>query len=161
MQLIQAQGFGQGLLGESLFGQDRRDAVRPLFALRWVQQKKLLNLAQLVDELFHGDSAPGALRLFVKMLQKRNTEHAIESMDANLAVGPVIHRSPAQPVAIFEAAKDSLDFLLAGIAHGDLLGGPVHTVGEQHGATETMVDKPLPGSGVEVELQPPSAITEF
>jgi hypothetical protein len=29
----------------------------------------------------------------------------------------VIHRSPAQPVSVFEAAKDLLDFLLAGIAH--------------------------------------------
>jgi hypothetical protein len=44
MQLIQAQGFGQALLSEGLFGQHCRDSVRALFALRWVQENKLLNL---------------------------------------------------------------------------------------------------------------------
>ena len=78
MQLIQAQGFGQCLLSKSLFGQDRRDAVRTLLALRWVQQNKLLNLAQLVDEVFHRDSVPGPLRLFVEILQERDAEPAIK-----------------------------------------------------------------------------------
>src|SRR5919204_6964567 len=128
MQLIQSQSFGQGSLSEGLFGHDRRDAIRALFALRWIQQNKLLNLPQLVDELFHRDSVPGALRLFVQMLQERDTEHAIKSMDANLAIGPVIHRSPPQPVSLFEAAKHSLDFLLAGVAHSHLLGGPMRAI---------------------------------
>src|ERR1700730_16440395 len=95
------------------------------------------------------------------MLQERDAKHAIKSMDANLAIGPVIHRSPSQPVSIFEAAKDSLDFLLAGIAHGHLLGGPINTMGEQHGAPQTMVNEPLPGSGIEIKLQPPLTITGF
>src|SRR5207302_9826538 len=88
-------------------------------------------------------------------------EHAVKSMDANLAIGPVIHRSPSQPVSILEAAKDALDFLLAGIAHGHLFSGPVHTIGEQHSATQTMIDEPLPGSGIEIKLQPPLTITRF
>jgi hypothetical protein len=47
MQLIQPQGFGQGLLGEGLFGEHGCDAVGTLLALRWVQQNELLNLLQL------------------------------------------------------------------------------------------------------------------
>src|SRR4051794_52983 len=50
----------------------------------------------------------------MEILQERDAEHAIESVDANLAIGPVIHRSPTQPVSVFETAKNSLDFLLAG-----------------------------------------------
>jgi len=90
--------------------------------------------------------------------RSEDAEHAIESVDANLAVGPVIHRSPAQPVAVLEAAKDSLDFLLPGIAHSDWLCAPIHPVGEQHRATQTMIDEPLPGSSVEFKLQPPVTI---
>src|SRR2546428_230260 len=95
----------------------------------------------------------------MEMLQERDAEHAVKSMDANLAIRPVIHRSPSQPVSILEAAKDSLYFLLAGIAHGHLFGGPVHTIGEQHSAAQTMIDEPLPGSGIEIKLQPPPTIT--
>ena len=82
-------------------------------------------------------------------------------MDANLAIGPVIHGSPSQPVAVLEAAKDSLHFLLARIAHGHLLGGPVQAIGEQHGAAQAMIDKPLPCRSVEFKLQPPAAILGF
>ena len=161
MQLVQSQGFGQGLLSEGLFGQHGRDAVRTFVALRWVQQNELLNLLQLFHKLFHGDSFPGTLRLFVEMLQERDAEHAVKSMDANLAIRPVIHRSPSEPVSLLEAAKDPFDFLLAGIAHGYLLGGPIYTISEQHGATQTMIDEPLPGSGIEIKLQPPLTITGF
>jgi hypothetical protein len=43
--------------------------------------------------------------LFVKLLEQRDAEHAIESVDANLAIGPVMHRSPTQPVAILESPR--------------------------------------------------------
>jgi hypothetical protein len=38
---------------------------------------------------------------------------------------------------------------LGGVAEGDLLGGPIHAIGKQHGATQTMIDEPLP-SAIEV-----------
>src|SRR5215469_2094645 len=82
-------------------------------------------------------------------------------MNANFAIGPVIHRPPSQPVTILESAEHSLDFLLAGIADGHLLGSPVHAIGEQHGATQAMIHEPLPGRGIELELQPPSTIPGF
>ncbi len=88
----------------------------------------------------------------MEMLQERDAEHAIKSVDANLAVGPVIHRSPAEPVSVFEAAKNFLDFLLPGIAEGYLLSGPIHAIGEQHGAAQAMIHEPLPGSGIEIKL---------
>src|SRR3954469_7914419 len=93
--------------------------------------------------------------------KERDAEHAIESVDANLAIGPVIHRSPTQPVSVFETAKNSLDFLLAGIAEGYLLSGPTHAIGEQHGAPQAMIHEPRPGSGIEIKLQPPLSIMGF
>src|SRR6266478_799829 len=161
MQLIQTQGFGQGLLSEGLFGQHRRDSVGAFLALGWVQQNELLNLTQLFQKLLGGDSVPGALRLFMEMLQEWDAEHAIESVDADLAISPVMHRSPAQPVSIFETAKNPLNFLLAGIPDGNLLGGPVHSIGEQHGAPQAMIHEPLPGSRIEIKLEPPLTIMGF
>src|ERR1700674_844925 len=97
----------------------------------------------------------------MEMLQQRDAQHAIKRMDTNFAIGPVVHQPPSQPVSILEAAKDSLDFLLAGIADGYLLGAPVHAIGEQHGATQTLIHESLPGSGIEIKLQPPPTITGF
>jgi hypothetical protein len=127
----------------------------------WVQQNELLNLTQLLQKLLGGDSVPGALRELMQMLQKREAKHAIKSMDAN-AIGPVTHRPPAQPVSIFKWAKNPLDFLLAAIADGNLLGGgPIHAIGEQHGATQAVIHEPLPGSDIKIKLQPPLTLMGF
>ena len=75
MQLIQAQGFGQGLLSEGLFGQYGGDAVGAFLALRRVQENELLNLTEFLQKLLGGDSVPGALCLFMEMLQERDAEH--------------------------------------------------------------------------------------
>src|SRR5215471_10886604 len=161
MQLIQAQGFSQGLLREGLFREYGRDAVGAFVALWWIEQNELLNLTQLFQKLLSGNSVPGALGLFMEMLQERDAEHAIDSVDANFAVGPVIHRSPAQPVSLFEAAENPLDGLLAGIAQSHLLGAPIHPVGKQYRAPQAMLDEPLPGRGIEFELQPPVTLAGF
>jgi hypothetical protein len=42
-----------------------------------------------------------------------------------------------------------------------LLGGPIHAIGEQHGATEAMIHQSLPGNGIEIKLQTPLTITGF
>jgi hypothetical protein len=41
---------------------------------------------------------------------------------------------------------------LGGVAEGDLLGGPIHAIGKQHGATQTMIDEALPNRAIEVKL---------
>ena len=46
MQLIQAEGFGQSLLGEGLFREDRGNAIRTFFSLSRIQQNELLNLPE-------------------------------------------------------------------------------------------------------------------
>jgi len=80
MQLVQAQGFGQSLLSEGLFREHSGDAVGAFLALGWVQQNELLNLTQLFQKLFGGDSTPGALRLFVKMLQERDARRVSSTL---------------------------------------------------------------------------------
>jgi hypothetical protein len=62
----------------------RRDAVGAFLALRWVQQNQLLDLTQLCQKLLCGDAIPGTLRLLVEMLQERDAQHAVESVNANL-----------------------------------------------------------------------------
>ena len=72
MQLVQAQGFSQGLLRKGLFREHGRGAVGAFLALRRIEQNELLNLTQFFQELLGGDSVPGTLGLFVEMLQERD-----------------------------------------------------------------------------------------
>src|SRR5205807_1092278 len=96
----------------------------------------------------------------MQMLQERNAEHAIESVDANLAIRPVIHWPPAQPVSIFGAAKDPR-FLAGRNSRGRLARQSIHAIGEEDGASEAMIHEPLPGSSIEIKLQAPLPITGF
>ena len=99
-EFVQAQGMGEGLLSESLFGQDGSDAVGPFVAKWRIEQGELLDRGELLQQLFHCEIGPGGPGLAVNVLEQRDSQHAVESMHANLAVGPVVHRSPAQPVAV-------------------------------------------------------------
>src|ERR1700733_10404498 len=51
MQLIQAQGFGQSLLSESLLGEHSGDPLGTLVALGWIKQNELLNLAEFLQQI--------------------------------------------------------------------------------------------------------------
>jgi hypothetical protein len=77
MQLIQTQGLGQSLLSEGLFGEHGGHAVGTFFALRWVQQNELLNLAQLFEKLFGGDS--------VRQCLPRTKAHLGASLNSSFA----------------------------------------------------------------------------
>src|SRR6266702_4736048 len=99
-EFIQAEGMSEGLLNESLLGYNRSDAIGAFVAERRIQQSELLHRSELFQELFHSEIGPGALGLAVNILEQRDSQHAIESMHADLAVGPVVHRSPAQQVAV-------------------------------------------------------------
>ena len=94
----------------------------------------------------------------MEMLQERDAKHAIKSMDANLAIGPVIHRSPSQPVAILESSKNLLDVLLTGIGGDHLLCRPIEAVGDQYGSPQSLRHQSFQGLVVEVELQMPAAV---
>src|SRR5438034_8824725 len=41
------------------------------------------------------------------ILQHRDAQHAVKGVDADLAVGPVMHRSPTEPLSVFQAAEDA------------------------------------------------------
>src|SRR5437764_10752987 len=68
--------------------------MRAFLALPRIEQNELLNPLQLFDELFHGKIAPGGFGLAMHILQHRDAQHAVKGVDADLAVGPVMHRSP-------------------------------------------------------------------
>src|SRR5256884_4430862 len=87
--------------------------MRAFLALPRIEQNELLNPLQLFDELFHGKIAPGGFGLAMHILQHRDAQHAVKGVDADLAVGPVMHRSPTEPLSVFQAAEDALHLLLA------------------------------------------------
>src|SRR5271156_2889968 len=89
------------------------------------------------------------------ILEERNSKHAIEGMNADLAVGPMMHRTPVQPIAILQSAEDALNLLLAGVAGHYLFGRPIHTIGEQRGAAETFRPRLREGGMVHIECQMP------
>jgi len=41
---------------------------------------------------------------------------------------------------------------LRGVAQGHLLGSPVHPIGEQDGASQAVIEEPLPGGWIEIKL---------
>jgi hypothetical protein len=51
----------------------------------------------------------------VKVLQQRDAKHAVEGVDADLAIGPVIHGAPLEPVALLQSAEDAFDRLLSDV----------------------------------------------
>jgi len=61
LQFIQLQRLGQSLLRQSLLREHLGRTRGTLLALPRVEQNELLNLLQLVDELFHGKVAPTQL----------------------------------------------------------------------------------------------------
>ena len=113
-----------------MFGSHNCGALRSFFSLRWIEEDELLNLPQFIAHLFYGEPRPSRLRLFVDVLQKRDTEHAIESVNPDLAVGPVIHGTPSEPVPVFQAAENLLDLLLTRISVDDLFSSPFHAIGQ-------------------------------
>ncbi len=120
-ELIETEFLRQSLQCERLLGQYRGYSVWRLAALGRVQQSVFLNLAQLILQFFDGESGLCRLCLPAYALPQRDAQHAIEGMDTNLLVGPVIHRFPAEPVAVLESAKDLFDMLLSEIGGDDLL----------------------------------------
>lgn len=56
----------------------------------------------------------------MNVLGQRGTEHAVESINADLGIGPVF------------------DVLLTGIGHHNLLGRPVQPIGQQENAAQTI-----------------------
>jgi hypothetical protein len=69
MHLIETQGFGQCLLGQGLFWKGRWQPGWDLLPPAAVEQNELLDLAQLCQQLLHGDSIPGCLGLLVDVLE--------------------------------------------------------------------------------------------
>ena len=127
-QLIQTQGLSERLLSQGLLGEHQGNPVRSFFTLRWIKQSELLDLLQFFEQLLHGDSIPRGLRLLMHILQQRNAKHAIESVDPDLPISPVVHGSPAEPLSILESAEDSLDGLLAGVSLRYLFRRPVPAI---------------------------------
>src|SRR2546427_9182177 len=73
-------------------------------------------------------------------------------MHTNLAISPVIHGTPAEPVSILYAAEHFFDLLLARVAGDHFLSGPVHAIGEQHSAAQSIGEQALQPAAVKVEL---------
>ena len=157
-ELLQSKRFGESLLSKGLLGQDGGHTIGSLVPERRVEEDELLNLAEFLQELLYAQPRPHILGLAMQVLEQRDSEHTVEGVNPDLAVGPVMHRPPAQPFAVFETAKHALDLLLAGIPCHHLFGSPVQTVGEQHGAAETLRPQLLQSRMVHLETQMPSIL---
>src|SRR6204780_5761191 len=87
-QRSKAQSFDQGLLGERLLREDIGGAGRSFFALRRVEQGKLFDLLEFLEQLLDRQIGPPSFGLLVHILQQGDAQQAVEGVDANLAVGP-------------------------------------------------------------------------
>ncbi len=58
--------------------------------------------------------------------------HAVESMNADLLIGPVIQGLPAYEVGVRHGAEGGLHMMLTAVSQNDLLGGPLVVISEQN-----------------------------
>jgi hypothetical protein len=87
------------------------------------------------------------------VLQQGDSEHAVEGTDADLLIGPVIHRPPSLPITLLESAKDQLDMPLTGVGGDQLFCRPIEAVGLQHGSPQSLRHQSFQSPVVEAELQ--------
>ena len=59
-------------------------------------------------------------------------QHAGEGVEADVVLGPVVHRGERHDVRVFELAETELGFGLGPVPGDDLGGRPVFVIGDQH-----------------------------
>ena len=69
-ELVESEAGCESLLDEALLGQQGGNAMGSLVAEGWIEQSKLLDLTELVQELFDGQVGPGCLRLAMNVLKQ-------------------------------------------------------------------------------------------
>src|ERR1035437_8370653 len=146
------------MLSKGLLGEHCGHTIGSLVAERRVEEDELLNLAEFLQKPLDAQPRPHIPGLAMKILQQRDSEHTVEGVNPDLAVDPVIQRPPAYPFTVFAAANNALDLLLAGIPCHHLFGTPVQTVGDPHGATETLGPQLLQSRMVHLKAQMPSVL---
>ena len=61
----------------------------------------------------------------------RQCEDAVEDVDADFGVGPVVHRAEGDDVGVFHLPETRFDLGLGAVGRDDIGDGPVVAVGEQ------------------------------
>ena len=152
-QFLQFQFGHQGRLCQGLLGRDGRHPWRSLLPQRRIQQVDALDLAQLVLEAFHGQRRPRRPRLAVQVLQQRHAQQAVERVHPDLAVGPVVQRTPAQPVPALQPPEHPLGVLLPVVGRRHLGRAPVQPVGHQRGPPEALRQQPVQRVAVDRDFE--------
>ena len=114
------------------------------------------DVGEFLLKLLDGDCGTYVLYLTVNVAQQGDPQHAIKGMHANLAIGPVIHGTPVEPVPVLEPAENFFYGLLSAVASDDGLSLPIHAIGHQDGTTQSLCHQAMEGGGVDIELQIPT-----
>ena len=81
-------------------------------------------------------------------------EDAVEDVDADLLVGPVVHRAERHHVGVFLLPESGFDFGLGAVGRDDVADRPGVAVGEQDAFAEDPVLQSFPGVVVGAPGQP-------
>ena len=80
-------------------------------------------------------------------------ENAVEHVDTDLLIGPVMHRGERDDVLVFHLSEPGLDLALGTVGCHDLGGGLGVAVGEQDPFAEKTLFESLPGPAVDTPSQ--------
>ncbi|MCL5004973.1 MAG: hypothetical protein M1404_00420 [Acidobacteria bacterium] len=69
-------------------------------------------MAKLLQQLLYLQPGPGGWSFPVQVLQQRDSQPAVEVMDTDFGVRPVVDRSPSRPIPVSQPADDALNLLL-------------------------------------------------
>ena len=101
-----------------------------------------------IGEAFHhsGDTQMDSrfLKLTAQQAQDHQSQDAIEGMNSELLVGPVVSGPEGEDMRVLHASEGCFDMGLAAIGADNLFVGPVVTVCEEKGFPEKSAPKVLP-----------------
>src|SRR6266536_3596613 len=127
---VEREQVVERLLGGGAVGEDAPGAGAALAAVV-VEQDGLLDARQLSQQLTNRQVQPRLVGMAAQQVRDRQGQHAVEDVDADLLVGPVVHGAKRHHLGVLELAEPGFDLGLGAVGGHHLGGGPLVAVGEQ------------------------------
>jgi len=138
-----SQCFKNSGLFRISFGEDRA-GTWGLFFGSGVERDDLADIGEAFDHSGDAQMDPRLLKLTAQQAQDHQSQDAIEGMNSELLVRPVVSGPEGEDMGVLHASEGCFDMGLAAIGTDNLFVAPVVTVREEKGFTEKSAPKVLP-----------------
>ena len=138
-----SQCFKNSGLFRISFGEDRTGTWELPFR-SGVERDDLADIGEAFDHSGDAQMEPRFLKVTAQQAQDHQSQDAIEGMNSELLVGPVVSGPEGEDMRVLHASEGCFDMGLAAIGADNLFVGPVVTVCEEKGFPEKSASKAFP-----------------